>query len=95
MSTFPLCDAELQTEGKVQCSDLPQGLQVDTTVLSESALLMLPECLCNFSYYFHCHCFDSCAYLALAKISCLGLFPKEPYLCPISSQGSFIELRPS
>lgn len=63
MRTFPLCDAALQTEDKVQCSDLPQGLQMDTTVLSESALLMLPEYPCNFSYYFSCHCFDLCAFV--------------------------------
>lgn len=95
MKTFPLCDAALQTEDKVRCSNLPQGLQIDTTVLSESALLILPEYLYNFSYYFSCRCFDLCAYLALAKVSCVGLFPKDPSLCPISSQGSFIGLRPS
>lgn len=34
----PLCDAALQAEEQVQCSNLPQGLQAEATMLSEPAL---------------------------------------------------------
>lgn len=81
----------------MQCSDLPQGLQADATVLSEPALFMLTKYPYNqlyLSYYFGSHCLDSRAYLAHAETSCLGLFPKDPQLCPSSSQGSYMGLRP-
>lgn len=83
----------------MQCSNLPQGLQADAATLSEPALFMLtgnkyPYNQLYLSYYFSNHYLASRAYLAHAETSCLGLFLKDLSLCPTSSQGSYMGLRP-